>query len=206
MAKRVLSRLRAEDGFGIIELSIAMVMLNIGLLAIMAAFNSGAVALARANLASNATVIADKALEAYRGYRNCQIYLDPAANGGIPTSGTYTTDSAYSSTQITKTYPADDTTLSPIDAASDTGCSSAMGSGSWTCPATPTSAQLSVTAHDTCYTGPDGRTYIVDTYITAVTVSGGGLQKKVTVVVRDPNNSTGALVREATTFDPYDAP
>ena len=35
-------RLRGEEGFGLVELLMAMVMLNIGLLAMVAAFNSGA--------------------------------------------------------------------------------------------------------------------------------------------------------------------
>ena len=42
-------RLRSERGFGLIELLMAMVMLNIGILAIVAAFNSGTVALNRAS-------------------------------------------------------------------------------------------------------------------------------------------------------------
>ena len=42
-------RLRSEQGFGLIELLMAMVMLNIGILAVVAAFNSGIFALNRAS-------------------------------------------------------------------------------------------------------------------------------------------------------------
>src|SRR5947209_13502064 len=97
VVERLLKRLRADEGFGLIELAMAMVMLNIGILAIVAAFNSGAIALRRASLVANATAIADTYIERDRGFRNCQVYIDTAANSGIPGSGTtYQSDSAYS--------------------------------------------------------------------------------------------------------------
>ena len=42
------TRARDESGFGLLELLMAMVMLNVGILAIVAAFSSGNAALARA--------------------------------------------------------------------------------------------------------------------------------------------------------------
>ena len=45
----VIADLRSEEGFGLIELLISMVMLNVGILAIVAAFNSGALAIKRAS-------------------------------------------------------------------------------------------------------------------------------------------------------------
>ena len=201
----MVKRLRSEEGFGLIELSIAMVMLNIGILAIVAAFNSGAVALQQASLVANGTTLADTYMERYRGYRNCQIYLDTGSNGGIPTTGTYATDPAYNTTQITQTYAGSGTLPAT--------CS--MATAAWTCPTVASTAQLAVTAHSTCALGPDGRTYVVDVYIRAVTVSGGttsggtaysgGTQKQVTIVVRDPRHPTASLVRESTTFDPLSA-
>jgi Tfp pilus assembly protein PilV len=191
----VLKRLRTEDGFGLIELTMAMVMLNIGILAIVAAFNSGAVTLRRASLVANATTIGDTYMERYRAFRNCQIYLDTAANGGIPSSGTYATDPAYSASQITQTY----TATGSIPAT----CS--LGSASWSCPTVATSNQVAVTAHNTCVLGPDNRSYIVDLYIVSVSVTTGGTQKQVTVVVREPANPTKSLVRETSAFDPYSA-
>ena len=41
----MLTRLRGEKGFGLLELLMAMTMLSIGLLALVAAFNSGTIAL-----------------------------------------------------------------------------------------------------------------------------------------------------------------
>ncbi len=189
----MLSRLRREDGFGLIELSIAMVMLNIGILAIVAAFNSGALSLARASRVANATVIADSYMERYRGYRNCQIYL---LSTTIPATTPYTTDTSYSATQVTEAQTANGQIPATCALTGGTAVS---------CGTTPTAAQLSVTAHNTCYTGPDKRTYIVDVFITPVSVTSGGNQKKVTLVVRDPTKSGSWLVRQASTFDFFDA-
>jgi type II secretory pathway pseudopilin PulG len=72
----VLKRLRKEEhGFGLIELVIAMVILNIALLALVAAFNSGSVALKNAAQVSTATVLADRQLELYRGIKFTSIGL-----------------------------------------------------------------------------------------------------------------------------------
>jgi len=43
----VLRRAREEDGFGLIELAIAMVVLNVGIFALIAAFQSGTLAISR---------------------------------------------------------------------------------------------------------------------------------------------------------------
>jgi type II secretory pathway pseudopilin PulG len=73
----VLTRLRSEErGFGLVELVMAIVILNIGLLALVAAFNSGSVALKRASQVSTATVLADRQLELYRGLRFTGIGLE----------------------------------------------------------------------------------------------------------------------------------
>src|SRR4249920_2027066 len=63
----VSGRLRAQSGFGLIELLMAMVMLNIGLLAVVAAFTSGIWGLARAGRVSTAAALADQQMEIYRG-------------------------------------------------------------------------------------------------------------------------------------------
>ena len=64
-------RLRASDqqGFGLIELLMSMTMLNIGILALVAAFQSGAFALKRASAVSTAAAIADIQMERYRAYK-----------------------------------------------------------------------------------------------------------------------------------------
>jgi type II secretory pathway pseudopilin PulG len=171
-----------------------MVMLNVGILALVAGFNSGAVTLARTSKVANATVIADTFLERYRGYKNCEIYLDRSAPGGIPTTGTYANDAAYNATQFNDG--------SAINGSVPATCSLRGAGASW--PFSYTAGQqAAVTAHNASYAGPDRRAYVVDVYIVSVNVSGGGNQKQVTVVVRDPASST-TYTRESSTFDPFD--
>src|SRR5438128_10165676 len=84
-------RLKGEEGFGLIELLIAMVMLNIGILAIVASFNSGAVALRRASHVSTASALADQQMEGYRALLYSQIGLDTSQLAGL--DSTYKCDS-----------------------------------------------------------------------------------------------------------------
>src|SRR5918992_652394 len=99
-ADRILVRavLRREGGFGLVELLIAMTMLNIGLLAVVAAFSSGIVSLNRASRITTASVLADGQMELYRALTYNAIRLEPTS---IPSSQPYTNDVAYSATQVT---------------------------------------------------------------------------------------------------------
>ena len=70
------------------------------------------------------------------------------------------------------------------------------------CSPSATPATSATTASQTV-SGPDNRSYRVDTYIVSTTPSGGRALKKVTVVVRVLTNGTVGIVlaREASTFD-----
>jgi Tfp pilus assembly protein PilE len=81
----VLSRLRNEKGFGLLELLMAMTMLNIGILALVAAFNSGAVALQRASRTTTAAALADAQMELYRAITYTAIGLDSTSVNGTDT-------------------------------------------------------------------------------------------------------------------------
>ena len=61
------ARAAEEEGFGLIELLFAMAMLNIGILTLVAAFQTGAVALTRSSSISSGAAVADKVMEVYRG-------------------------------------------------------------------------------------------------------------------------------------------
>jgi type II secretory pathway pseudopilin PulG len=61
-----LERVRGDDGFGLIELTIAMLVLSIAIMAIFAGFSSGALALQRASRASTAATVADRKMEEFR--------------------------------------------------------------------------------------------------------------------------------------------
>jgi Tfp pilus assembly protein PilV len=63
---RFAPRIRDERGVGLVELLIALLVLNIGLFATLGAFSSGALALARASHVSTASALADKQMEAFR--------------------------------------------------------------------------------------------------------------------------------------------
>ena len=93
------ARLRADEGgFGLIELLIAMIILNVGLLAIIASFQAGIVSLGRASRVTTAAVLADQQMELYRSVTYDSIRL---ASSSIPATAPYTTDSAYNASQIT---------------------------------------------------------------------------------------------------------
>ncbi len=65
---------------GLIELLIAMVILNVGLFAVVGVFNGATVAMSRAATISAATAVADKQIEIYRSLTNCAIWLDADPN------------------------------------------------------------------------------------------------------------------------------
>lgn len=71
--------MRSEGGFGLVELLLAMLILNIGLLAVVAAFSSGIVSLNRASRVTTAAVLADQQMELYRALTYEAIRLDTTA-------------------------------------------------------------------------------------------------------------------------------
>lgn len=224
------ARLAAEKGFGIIELLFAMVLLNIGIFALVATFQSGAVALNRSASASNATAVADKVMEVYRGLENKAIYLSAPNGGGNDVSGypvdipnststwyaAYQSDSAaYLADPVasggTAYYNYANPSLSPFWVTQST-----TGSGYAPIPqSTPAALPAGLTDPNPtkavqAVTGPDGQTYPVFTYIVMVKPSGtgwtAGYVKRVTVVVRDPRQTSRVLARQASLFDPNVAP
>jgi type II secretory pathway pseudopilin PulG len=94
--------LRREGGFGLVELLMAMTMLNIGLLAVVAAFSSGIVSLNRASRVTTAAVLADGQMELYRALKYDAIRLESSS---IPIVAPYTTDTAYNASQVTGSCP-----------------------------------------------------------------------------------------------------
>ena len=173
--------MRSEQGFTLIELLIAMVVLTIGILALIAAYSSGYVALNRATRVSSARLIADQQMERFRAVQYSAVQLNTTCGASCTEDATFTGDPAYSS------------------AAQVTGCTTTDS----TCLPTQTK------------TGPDGKSYRLDTYITyncwsgtlstspSVTCGTGNPSpvKRVTVVVR--SSSLTAPVREASTFTTF---
>jgi type II secretory pathway pseudopilin PulG len=218
------ARAAEEQGFGLIELLFAMVMLNIGILALVAAFQTGAVALSRSSAVSNGAAVADKVMETYRGIQNCAIYLHLAAgatgadttdaNGrtvtnGIPTSTSSTTWSSkyYGYTQAYPGLSAFSYSSSGQAWMTDNTSRTGTYSGISTCtgPSLP-SGSPDPTAAVQWVQGPDGQYYPVFSYIFVTQPSGAtwtaGYVKEVTVVVLNPQKTTQALAMETSLFDP----
>jgi Tfp pilus assembly protein PilV len=153
---------RDEQGFALVEMLIAIIVINVALLAILLSLTSGVASLRRSAEVSTASAVADKQLERYRALAYTSIYLDTTSLAA--TDSTYQGDSAYSASQVNQA-------CSPLVAA-----------------CTPSQT----------LTGPDGRSYRVDTYIVSVTPAGGTAVKQVTVVVRRVG-TTGTLARVVST-------
>jgi type II secretory pathway pseudopilin PulG len=85
-------RLCKEEGFSMIELVMAMIMLTIGILAIVAAFSSGSVGIRRASRVATAGAIADAQMELYRALRYDVIALDSGSLSSANTDTSYTSD------------------------------------------------------------------------------------------------------------------
>jgi type II secretory pathway pseudopilin PulG len=93
------TRLRAEAGIGLVELLIAMTVLSVALLALVAAFTSGAFALRRAGQTSTAAALAGQQMEMYRGLEYADVRLEPTSIPGV--GDPYRSDAAYNATQVT---------------------------------------------------------------------------------------------------------
>ena len=164
----------------------AMTMLNIGILALVAAFNSGAFALRRSGMSSTASALADQQIELYRVNTYSAILLDTTAEATARTNTTYNCDTALSGcaggvSQVTAT------------------CTSASGSLSGETGSPPPRCNPMQTV-----IGPDHHRYRIDTYIVFQYPTGSGTSRQnklVTVVVRDGNNLSTVLAREPSTFD-----
>lgn len=84
-------RMRDEEGIGLIELLIALLVLNVGIFATLGAFTSAASTLKRSSRISTAAAIADQEIEALHNLRYNQIVnVGPATWPSAPDGGTYT--------------------------------------------------------------------------------------------------------------------
>lgn len=140
-SRGLLKRLRREEGLGLVELLIALLVLNLGIFATLAAFTSGALALRRASHTSTAAAIADKYMECFRdtSYTNIKwpmttgnctsaspvgadgltYHVSATVNTGSQlTSGTYTGSTAVKAVTLTVSGPGASTNV--LDTSSST--------------------------------------------------------------------------------------
>jgi Tfp pilus assembly protein PilE len=166
--------LRQEGGFGLIELLMAITMLTVGILAIVAAFNSGIVTLKRSGMVATASVLADQQMELYRAVTWDQLALDSTTLGTV--DNTYKCDSVLGA-----------------------ACPNSTANEVTTSCATPTNQ----CTPSRSLVGPDRHKYRVDTYILPDHPAGAQSRtvRKVVVVVRDGTQLSRTLARETSTFD-----
>jgi hypothetical protein len=172
----VTARVRSERGLGLIELLIALTIMQLAIFALYAAFNAGAFALVRSSRVTAASVVADKQMELYRGLRYADIGLSPTDVG-------LAAGDSYHAAETTEWNGG--TQLAPE--AGSTWCATTRAE------CKPIQASVA---------GPDNRTYRVDTYIRSETsIASGEAVKRVTVVVRRADDlAARPLAHVATTF------
>lgn len=184
-----MARLRSEQGFGLVELLIAMTVLAVGVAAVLAAFTSGVYAINRADQTATAAVLADKQMEIYRGLSYDWITLTASPSPALDT--TYTSDVAYTSCGSGCTHLTDST---GAKCGSNPGLATALFAGATQTPCQPIQKLK----------GPDGHSYRIDTFVSQIAGSSGPpatrTHKDIVVVVRD--GITGrTLAREESIFD-----
>ena len=183
--RRLGRRASKDDGFGLVELLIAMTLLSIAIGALLAVFTSSAVSLRRSGEKGTALTIADTQMEKYRTRTFTAVRIDGSL---IPTSGTYVTANAT------------DSTIPP-----STNQAVAGQNGDEACPTTDEPPACLPVQN---VTGPDGHAYRIETYVNYVnndstlsirTPASNLTLKLVTVVVRDAG--TGSIMaRESSAF------
>lgn len=201
---RSVRRLRSEAGMGMLELLIALVVLNIGLFALVGAFNAATVATARAGSVTSAAAVADKQMELYRALRNCAIYLDPTTFPTKNSGSAYQADtSAYSNVAFfDKSATTSNQALQPWATSSTDATANAPWNNSIPTSCTPSAGVTN--AMQTNVAGPDSHKFNVYTYMVLLQPSGGYYVKQVTIVVRDAATSA-VVARESSVFDPLTA-
>ena len=161
----------------------AMVMLNVGILALVAAFNSGAVALGRASRQSNAATLADTQMELFRGLKYTAIAQDTTEWNSAVADSTWTADSVYQN-NMKAPIPSPKALVPTISGG--------------VCTGTPVPLACDPSR---VVTGADNQSYRVDTYLYYDTPPGGQQLKVITVVVRDAAQTGTSMARLTSTFD-----
>jgi Tfp pilus assembly protein PilV len=191
------SRLRGEQGQGLIELLIGLVLLAIAVTALIAVLTASAVSLQRSAHRGTALTLANQQIELYRrlGYANIRL-----AAGTIPAkvgaSCPYTGSDPYITANCN-----DNTIPAATSLIVDQTTAGQVWLGDPTC-ASPAPPECQATRVVSAASSPDHYDYRVDTYITQVTPTNARPLKQVYVVVRD-NRLSGKpiLARNASTFD-----
>lgn len=179
----MLARIQEEDGFGLIELMAALVVLTIALLALAAGYDEAFVSLHRSSQKTIAAQLADRQLELYRALPYGSIGLDATTTANVGTVGNAAYDALYAGDPILAGDFVTD---------QQTGVTSQLPSGTVNdvvrsgCGSTPSCLPIQTVA------GSDGRSYRIETFVRDRTdpANNTGIrwtERVVTVIVQDPS-------------------
>jgi Tfp pilus assembly protein PilV len=181
------SRVREEDGFLLIELMVATVVLSIALLALMAGYDSAFLSVHKASQRTVATAIADQQLELYSALPYDSIGLDASALTTAAADATYDGNDLLDGTT---TQP--DGTVVESDGVQNEVPVSSCGTAASCLPIQT-------------LTGTDGKSYRVETFVRDISPPASNHNwstRNVWVIVRDPSVSgSPELVELQTAFD-----
>ncbi len=169
------SRARSEDGFLLVELVAAIVIISIAILALMAAYDEAFFSLRSAANTSSAGLLAENQLELYASLKYASIGLDASA-----LSTAKGTDANYSTDESALPGTGTDVTIS--------GCGS-----------TPQCSPVQT------LTGSDHQRYKLETFVRSLPNQPGSSWNEtvVTVIVRDLSKAgSPKVVTMQTAFDP----
>ena len=171
-------RLRNEDGFLLIELLAATVIITVALLALLGAYDQAWFSLHSGAKNSSAGIVANNQLELYASLSYCAIALDPTV-----LTSTKATDSTYSTDEASLSGTGTDATYS------SSTCTTSL-------PAQSVPVQT--------VTGGDGHRYKLETFIRTMAnpTATSWNEKVVTVIVRDLSTTGNPkVVTLQTAFD-----
>jgi Tfp pilus assembly protein PilV len=184
--------LRTPDGQGLVELIVALTILAVGVGALLTVLTASALSLQRSDRKGTALALAEGQIERYRNLSYSDLRLDNATLAAVPSTDPYVTANSSDPTIPTGTTATEVTT-------------SSAGTNACASPLPPECLPIQTV------TGPDKRSYRIDTYITSLTPkdsSGnviGDPVVQVFVVVRDATISTlPILARSSSTFSGID--
>jgi type II secretory pathway pseudopilin PulG len=190
-------RVQEQDGFLLIEVVAAMMIVSIALLAVMAGYDSAFVSLHKSGQKQVASQLAEQQLELYSALPYQDIGLSADAVAAVGTTGGSTYDALYAENTLL------DGLWDPVN--NDYLPSGTVNDVTMSPCASESGEDLDNCAPVQNVTGSDGRPYRIDTFIrdepnnTAISWP----ERIVTVIVRD-DSSAGAdaeILREQTAFD-----
>lgn len=179
-----------------IEVVVAIVILTIALLAVMAGYDSAFVSLHDSSQRSVAATLANKQLELYSALPYTAIGLNPTITANVGNSSNSAYDALYATNSILNGTWYTNGSGQQVENPSGTVNDVTYASCTSTAPACLPIQTV---------TGPDGRTYRIETFIVSVNPDSSNVRwplLDVTVIVRDPTRSGDPELIEAETgFD-----